>query len=285
MIADSIERLHPNVRVELVIVQTQGDRVQDRPLHELGGKGLFTKELELALLDGTVDFAVHSLKDVPVTMPLVQRAVSELAIVAVPAREDPSDVLVSMNRASIDELAEAARVGTGSLRRRCQILDRRPDLQIEPVRGNIDTRLRRLRDGEVDAVVLALAGVKRAALFDSSIMQPVPIDVLIPAAGQGALALQCRADDARVREVLTSMNDPDTADCVAAERELVRALNGDCTSPIAALATIEHDRLTLRGAVGTPGGGLPVRRASVAVPKAEPQRAGQELSVALGSST
>ena len=170
MIAAELESVHPGLAVELVIVRTTGDAIADRPLHELGGKGLFTKELEQQLLSKTIDFAVHSFKDVPVTMPLVDQ--SNLVIAATPKREDPRDLFVSESASGITGLPIGAKIGTGSLRRRSQLLAIRPDLQVEAIRGNVDTRLKKLRAGEYQAVVLALAGVKRAALFDASLMFP-----------------------------------------------------------------------------------------------------------------
>src|SRR5690348_9794166 len=183
LIARELERAHPGLRVELVEIKTSGDRIQDRPLNEFGGKGLFTKEIELALLEKQVDFAVHSFKDVPVTMPLVDQ--SHLIIAAVPKREPPWDVLVSRKANSLESLASGAKVGTGSPRRRAQILAKRPDLHVEPIRGNIDTRIRKMNEGQYDAVILALAGVRRAELFDASLM--FELRDLLPAAGQGAL--------------------------------------------------------------------------------------------------
>lgn len=178
------------LRVEMVMVATSGDRIADRPLHEFGGKGLFTKELEQALLRGEVDMAVHSFKDVPVTMPLVD--VSELVIAAVPAREDVRDVLVSEKVRRLEDLPAGARVGTGSLRRQAQVLALRPDVEVVGIRGNVDTRIRRLKGGEYEAVILAYAGVKRAGLFEAGLMTPMAVEAMVPAAGQGALALQCR---------------------------------------------------------------------------------------------
>jgi hydroxymethylbilane synthase len=256
-VADELMRLHPGLRVELEILKTTGDKVLDRPLHELGGKGLFTKELEQALNEKRVDFAVHSFKDVPVTMPLVD--VSDLQIACVPKREDPRDLLISREGiASIDLLPKGARVGTGSLRRRAQLLAARPDLQIAPIRGNIDTRLRKLREGEFDAIVVATAGMKRSRLFDASIMKPIEASVVVPAPAQGALALQCRKDDSITRSILTRMDDPDTHHCVDYERMIVQALQGDCHSPIAALARIISGRLFLTCAVGHRDGEPPV---------------------------
>lgn len=259
LVAHQLEREHPGLRVELRIFKTSGDQIADRPLHEFGGKGLFTKELEQALLAGEVDFAVHSFKDVPVTMPLVDP--SDLVIAAVPPREDPRDVLVSRT-ASIESLPPGARVGTGSLRRRCQLLALRPDLAVESVRGNIDTRLRKLRDGRYDAIVLAAAGVRRAGLFDDASMSAIDARVMLPAPGQGALALQCRRADGPTRRLLSALNHAETAACVAAERAVVAALEGDCHSPIAALATVSNGRMRLDAAVGARDGSPPVLRAS-----------------------
>jgi hydroxymethylbilane synthase len=258
LVAHDLERAHADrfLRVELKIFKTTGDQIADRPLHEVGGKGLFTKELELALLAGEIDFAVHSFKDVPATMPLVDQ--SELVIAAVPKREDPRDTLVSRKARRIQELPHGAKVGTGSLRRRAQLLRLRPDLQIESIRGNIDTRLRKMTDGQYDAVVLALAGLKRTELFAPATMQAIEIDDLLPAPGQGALALQCRADNERARRYLAALNDEATATCVAAERKLIQSLQGDCHSPIAALATIEAGMLHLRASVGARDGKPPV---------------------------
>lgn len=260
LIADVLTRLHPAIKIELRVFKTSGDQIAERPLHEFGGKGLFTRELEQALLAGEVDFAVHSFKDVPTTMPLVEQ--SNLLVAAVPQREDPRDVLICASARRIADLPPSARVGTGSLRRRCQLLEQRPDLVVQHIRGNIDTRVRKLRDGEFDAVLLAMAGLKRAGLFDAAIMSAIDAPRMLPAPGQGALALQCRKDDERTRAFLAPLNDENSARCVAAERELVRLLEGDCHSPIAAHASIEGGRLSLAAAVGARGGQAPVLRAS-----------------------
>jgi hydroxymethylbilane synthase len=259
LVAAELERRHSGLRVEMVLIKSSGDVITDKPLHEFGGKGLFVKELEVALLGREIDFAVHSYKDVPVTMPLVDT--SELVIAATPQREDPRDVNIVRDPAR-GGMPYKAKVGTGSLRRRCQILDFAPEVTILPLRGNIDTRVRKLRDGEYDVIILALAGLKRAGLFDPAYMQPLDVGSMTPAAGQGALALQCRRDDARTREVLAALHHPATERCVNAERELVRRLGGDCHSPIAALATISANRLQLRAAVGARDGGTPVVRAT-----------------------
>jgi hydroxymethylbilane synthase len=258
LVADELQSRFPGLKVELIIFKTTGDQIADRPLHEFGGKGLFTKELELALLDRQVDFVVHSFKDVPVTMPLV--ATEDLVVAATPPREDPRDVLVSRQGfRSLADLPQAARVGTGSLRRRCQALAIRPDLRVEGLRGNIDTRLRKLRGGDYDAIVLATAGVKRARLFDPASM--APLDELLSAPGQGALALQCRRDDPRTRDILSALHDEATAACIRAERQVVLGLNGDCHSPIAALAVVQGQSLLLRACVGGRDGAPPIVRA------------------------
>lgn len=257
-VADELMRRHPGLRVELVICTTTGDRVTDRPLADAGGKGLFTKELEEALLARQVDFVVHSYKDVPVTMPLV--AQENLLIAAVPQRQDARDVLVTRDGSPLASLPQGAKVGTGSLRRRCQLLARRPDFDVRPIRGNIDTRLRKAGT-ELDAVILAAAGLNRAGLFDAARMQLVDLDDLLPAAGQGALALQCRRDDPGTQQLLAAIDDPDQRACVDAEREIVRALDGDCTSPIAAHATWQDGKIRLLAAVGARGGELPILRA------------------------
>lgn len=264
MVAGWLEEKHPGLTVETVLFRTSGDQIADRPLHEIGGKGLFTKELEQALLAGSIDFAVHSFKDVPVTMPLVDP--TDLIVAAVPEREDPRDVLVSRDGLQFAELPKAARVGTGSLRRRAQLLALRPDLNVESIRGNIDTRLRKCFSGEYDVAVLAMAGVKRAGLFDSKTMTPIQPAELLPAPGQGALALQCRQDDAATIEILSSVSDLATTACVSAERELVRLLEGDCHSPIAAFCERYEHGLLLRAAVGARNGNPPLITASKQIP-------------------
>ncbi|MDB5174788.1 MAG: porphobilinogen deaminase [Phycisphaerales bacterium] len=279
LVAAALERAHPGLRVELVTFKTSGDQIAERPLHEFGGKGLFTKELELALIDGQIDFAVHSYKDMPTTMPLVDQ--SGLIVAAVPTREDPRDVLVAGRPLLIADLPQGARVGTGSLRRQSQLLAHRPDLHIEPVRGNIDTRLRKQREGRFDAVVMAMAGIRRAGLFDPGTMLPIEAEVLIPAPAQGALALQCRRDDQRTRGLLEVLDDRATAVCATAERALVAALNGDCLSPIAALATIASGRITLRAAVAGRGGKPPVLRATAQSDASAPEAAAREAYATL----
>ncbi|MEZ0264888.1 MAG: hydroxymethylbilane synthase, partial [Phycisphaerae bacterium] len=267
LVADALEKLHPGLAVELVLIKTTGDQVADRPLHAIGGKGLFTRELELALLAGQVDLAVHSFKDVPVTMPLVPQ--NNLIFAAVPKREDPRDLLVSAVARKIADLPRSARVGTGSLRRRAQLLSLRPDLDVQLIRGNVDTRLKKLRAGEFDAIVLAMAGVRRAGLYDEQDMEPIDPEEMLPCAGQGALAIQCRADDPATRDLLAGLDWPSDHAAVDLERRVVAALDGDCHSPIAAWARREADQWTLSAAVGRRDGNPPVIRAESTGPDPE----------------
>ena len=282
LVANELEKRHPGVSVDLRIYKTSGDTITDRPLHELGGKGLFTKELELALLNREIDVAVHSFKDLPVTMPLVDE--SDLVIAAVPRREDPRDVLVSAaGQRTLAELPAGARIGTTSLRRRCQILALRQDLSIEPMRGNIDTRLKKQAAGEYDAIVLAMAGLVRTNLFDTAQMVPIELDQMLPAAGQGALAVQCRRDAADVQAKLSVLHDPVTAACVDLERAIVRELHGDCRSPIAVLASVPEpgDGFVCRAVVGARGGELPLAKTEARAPLTDPDRAVSEMMAAL----
>ena len=255
--------------VEIVAIRTTGDRVQDRPLAEIGGKGLFAKEIEEALHDGRADFAVHSLKDLETRLP------AGLELAAILPREDPRDAFLARGAASLAALPHGAKVGTSSLRRRAQILERRPDLAILPLRGNVDTRLRKLADGEVDAVVLALCGLERLgrAGLASEILAP---EIMLPAVGQGALAVECRADNDGLRALLRPLDDPDTALCVGAERAMLAALDGSCRTPIAGLAEIRDGRLEIAGLLATPDG-REVIRARRAGPVAEAAMLGAEL--------
>jgi hydroxymethylbilane synthase len=209
-------------------------------------------------------------------MPLVD--VAELVISCVPSREDARDVLITRDAAQeIATLPPGARVGTGSLRRRCQLLERRPDLVIEPIRGNIETRLRKLNEGEYDAILLAFAGLKRAGLFDAGVMTLLDIETLTPAAGQGALALQTRRDDAVTIALLEPLHDVAAATAVDAERALVRLLEGDCHAPIAAFASLNGDTLTLRGALGALGGNAPVKRGQATVTPPDAEAAAEQV--------
>src|SRR5687768_688297 len=221
------------------IITTTGDRVLDRPLPEIGGKGLFTSELENALLSGEVDAAVHSLKDLPV------EDTPGIVIAAIPARESAFDVLVSADEKTLADLPEAASVGTCSLRRTAQLLARRPDLTILPLRGNVDTRLRKVMNGEYDAIVLAYAGLARLGL-QAHITETFPLNVMLPAPGQGALAVQCRTDDEETIKLLTAIHHPITAASVDAERAFLSGLGGGCSLPVGAFAQKNNGQIILK---------------------------------------
>ncbi len=229
-------------RTKLVFVTTQGDRQQRAPIARLGRQGVFTREIQQAVLDGRADAAVHSLKDLP-TEP-----VSGLVLAAVPQRGPVQDVLVSRQGATLEELPSGAVIGTGSLRRRAQLLRRRQDLKFVPLRGNVDTRLRKLRQQECDALVLAEAGLQRLEL-QQHITQRLPLSWVLPAVGQGAVGVECRRDDDATRGILARIDDPATHQAVLAERAMLRTLRGGCLAPVAALARVLHDRLSLQAMV------------------------------------
>lgn len=245
-VRDALRAHHPGLPVEIVHLTTTGDRVIDRPLPEIGGKGLFTQELEDALRAGTIDLAVHSLKDLPTEMP------GEFALVAILARANPFDALVSREGLSLDALPPGATVGTSSLRRRAQLLAARPDLTTDSLRGNVDTRLRKASDpaGPYDAIVLAVAGLDRLGRRDA-ITQVLDAAVMLPAPGQGAVAVQCRADDDRARALLAPLDDASTRVAVTAERAFLARLDAGCRLPVAALATLDDGSLRLAGRVSS----------------------------------
>jgi hydroxymethylbilane synthase len=240
-------RLHPALEVEELHVTTTGDRVQDRALNEIGGKGLFIKEIEEALLDRRADFAVHSMKDVPAEL------APSLAIGCVPRREDPEDVVVTRDGRRIAELPRGSKVGTSSLRRSVQLHAALPELGIVPLRGNVDTRLRRVSEGAIDAAVLARAGLKRLGLLDR-VTETLDPEFCIPAAGQGALALEHRADDVELGELLRPLADADTAIAVAVERGVLSAVEGSCQIPVAAYARRIGSELDLQALLAEPDG-------------------------------
>ncbi|WP_099350948.1 hydroxymethylbilane synthase [Erwinia amylovora] len=243
---------HPRLRVELVPMVTRGDVILDTPLAKVGGKGLFVKELENAMLSGHADIAVHSMKDVPVAFP------QGLGLVAICERDDPHDAFVSNHYALVDSLPAGAIVGTSSLRRQCQLSARRPDLVIHSLRGNVGTRLGKLDAGEYDAIILAVAGLKRLGL-SGRIRQVMPAEESLPAVGQGAVGIECRLDDMRTIGLLAALNHDDTACRVSAERAMNTRLEGGCQVPIGSYALLEGDRLWLRGLVGSPDGSQMVR--------------------------
>ncbi|MDX1733001.1 MAG: hydroxymethylbilane synthase [Halioglobus sp.] len=244
---------HPDLDVQLLGMTSRGDQLLDTPLAKVGGKGLFVKELESALLDGRADIAVHSMKDVPMEFP------DGLSLGVICEREDPSDAFVSNNFASLDALPAGSVVGTSSLRRECQLRARRPDLQVRFLRGNVNTRLRKLDDGEYDAVILASAGLIRLG-FAARIRQRIDVTDSLPAGGQGAVGIELRADDAQAATLLAPLHHAATAQRVSAERAMNRRLQGGCQVPIACYADFTDDgRLWLRGLVGSPDGSTVLR--------------------------
>ncbi len=239
-----LEHFHPGLQVELVPMSTQGDKILDTPLAKIGGKGLFVKELEAAMLEGRADIAVHSMKDVPVEFP------EGLQLQTICEREDPRDAFVSNNFATLADLPAGAVVGTSSLRRQCQLKAQRPDLQIRDLRGNVNTRLAKLDAGEYDAIILAAAGLIRLG-FEERIRTHLPVEQSLPANGQGAVGIECRSDDTNIQALLAPLEHLPTRQAVLAERAMNRRLQGGCQVPIGAFAVHQGDELWLRGLVGS----------------------------------
>ena len=254
-VAARLRAAHPGLEVELVPLSTRGDEVLDRSLAAIGGKGLFLKELELAMQRGQADCAVHSLKDVPMDLD------AGFALAAILERGDHADAFVSNHYASPDALPHGARVGTSSLRRQAQLRARRPDLQLVDLRGNVNTRLARLDAGDYDAIVLACAGLQRLG-FDARIRARLDAPLWLPAPAQGAIAIECREDDGATRALCAALDHPATRHCVDAERAMNRALHGSCHVPVAALARLDGERLSLSGLVGSVSEGTLVRAAA-----------------------
>ena len=242
-----LESKWPHITVELVKIKTTGDKILDSPLAKIGGKGLFVKEIEEALLSGRVDLAVHSMKDVPTVLP------EGLHLKAITRREDPRDVLVSKDGITLEELPEGAHIGTSSLRRQCQLWHVRRDLRISTLRGNLDTRLRKLHEGLYDAIILAGAGMKRLG-FEEHITEYLPEGVMLPAIGQGALGIETRVDDDFINGLVEFLDHRETSIGVRAERAFLERLEGGCQVPIAAHSKVGDRRLTLTGLVGTVDG-------------------------------
>lgn len=247
-----LQELAPGLTISLQRIQTSGDKILDVPLAKIGGKGLFVKEIEDALLSKEIDLAVHSMKDVPTALP------EGLDILCVPPREDPRDALITHDGCRLDQLKPGARIGTSSLRRQAQLLHYRPDFTIHMLRGNLDTRLRKLREGQFDAIVLAAAGLRRLA-WDAEITEYLPVHLSLPAIAQGALGIEARRDDTVVRDLLSRFEHHPTRITVTAERALLHRLEGGCQVPIAAHAVLDGETLTLDGLVASVDGRRVIR--------------------------
>jgi len=272
-VAARLRSAHPGLEVTLVPLSTRGDEILDRSLAAIGGKGLFLKELELAMLRGEADCAVHSLKDVPMELD------PEFVLAAILPRHDPADALVSMRYPTFDALPEGAVVGTSSLRRQAQLRALRPDLQLRDLRGNVNTRLAKLEAGAYDAIVLACAGLERLGL-GGRIRQRLTAPLWLPAPAQGAIAIECRAGDSQVAALCQALDDAATSVCVRAERAMNRALHGSCHVPVAALAQLQGDRLHLDGLVGSATDGRLVRAQAHGAAEAA-EALGEQVAAAL----
>ena len=269
-IRDRLSALYPNMTVKIIGTTTRGDQILDQSLSKIGGKGLFVKELEVALHNGSADIAVHSLKDVPMNLP------DGFALACVTARENAQDAFISNQYASLEDLPAGAVVGTSSLRREAMLKKRYPHLKVHSLRGNLDTRLRKLDEGQYDAIILAAAGLKRLEL-QSRIRQLLPAETSLPANGQGALGIECRPNDAELLALLAPLAHPATALCVRAERAMNRALQGGCQVPIGAYAELHGDDVWLRGLVGSPDG-QQILRAERQGPAATAEQLGQSVA-------
>ena len=272
-VASLLRAARPELVVERKIIVTTGDRTPQGPVWEAGGKAVWVKEIEAALLANEIDLAVHSLKDVPAEL------APGLALAAIPTRADVRDALVSRDGAALAELPIGARVGTTSLRRICQVKELRPDLRLEPLRGNLDTRLRKVADGLVDAAILACAGLDRLG-FSQRIAERIPIERMLPAIGQGALAIETRADDEPVRNLCRVLASEEAEIAVTAERTLLQELNAGCRAPVAGIAQVQQGRLEVWGLVGTPDGATMLRE-HVSGALSDAQALGKELAQAL----
>ncbi|CEG53825.1 MULTISPECIES: hydroxymethylbilane synthase [Stutzerimonas stutzeri subgroup] len=268
-----LEASHPGLKVSLVPMVSRGDKLLDAPLAKIGGKGLFVKELETALMENEADIAVHSMKDVPMEFP------EGLGLYCICEREDPRDAFVSNHFDDLDALPPGSVVGTSSLRRQAQLLARRPDLKIQFLRGNVNTRLAKLDAGEYDAIILAAAGLIRLG-FGERIRSSISVDESLPAGGQGAVGIECRTTDSELHALLECLNHAPTATRVVAERALNKRLNGGCQVPIACYAVLEGDQLWLRGLVGQPDGTV-LLRAEGRAPAADAEALGVQVAEAL----
>ncbi len=269
-IRDRLRALYPQTEISILGMTTQGDQILDVTLSKIGGKGLFVKELETALEDGRADLAVHSLKDVPMLLP------AGFVLAAIGEREDPHDAFVSNHHENLDSLPEGSVVGTSSLRRESQLRARYPHLVIEPLRGNVQTRLRKLDEGQYAAIILAAAGLKRLGL-EARIRTIISSEESLPAVGQGALGIECRADRTDVIAMLQPLHHADTAACVLAERAMSRALNGSCQVPLGGYAEVKAGRLRMRGFVASPDGKFMMRAESIGS-LADPEALGRQIA-------
>ena len=272
-VKSELERLHDNVDIDIRIIATSGDIIQDVPLAKIGGKGLFVKEIEEALLANEIDLAVHSMKDVPMELP------TELGISVITKRENPLDALISKNGAKLADLPQGATIGTSSLRRSSQLLKYRGDFKIHPLRGNVDTRLRKVEEGKYDAILLASAGLNRLG-WANRITEEISHDILLPAMGQGALGIETRLDDTKIYDLISTLNHEQTHYAVSAERSLVGRLDGGCQVPIGAYARVEKGLITLKGLVASLDGEIIYKLENVG-PVDDAINIGQELGAQL----
>jgi hydroxymethylbilane synthase len=272
-IKEQLEMHHSGIRVDLIKIKTTGDKILDTPLSKIGGKGLFVKEIEEALLEKRVDVAVHSMKDVPAQLP------GDLMLSTFPPRENPSDALIAQKGCTLDQLPKGARVGTSSLRRGAQLLHFRPDLELVSLRGNVDTRLKRLESGDLEAIILATAGLNRLGL-SGVITQTIPFHQLLPAVGQGALGLEVRRDDVETTSLLDFLDHTDTRTAVTAERAFLKTLEGGCQVPIAGFAQMKGETLSFEGLVAELDGSK-IYRETVTGRRDEAEAIGIEAAQAL----
>ena len=272
-VKSELERLHDNVDIDIRNIATSGDIIQDVPLAKIGGKGLFVKEIEEALLANEIDLAVHSMKDVPMELP------TELGISVITKRENPLDALISKNGEKLADLPQGATIGTSSLRRSSQLLKYRDDFKIHPLRGNVDTRLRKVEEGKYDAILLASAGLNRLG-WANRITEEISHDILLPAMGQGALGIETRLDDTKIYDLISTLNHEQTHYAVSAERSLVGRLDGGCQVPIGAYARVEKGLITLKGLVASLDGEIIYKLENVG-PVDDAINIGQELGAQL----
>jgi hydroxymethylbilane synthase len=268
-----LEKVFPQHSFQLVQIKTQGDRITDIPLERIGGEGIFIKQIEIALLNGEIDLAVHSMKDVPTVLP------DGLVVGTIPERADPADVLISKHDLDLSHLPPGARVGTGSIRRRAQLLHERSDLDMIDIRGNVDTRLAKLRSGELDAIVLASAGIKRLG-YENAVTRRIPYSICLPAVGQGALCIEIRGEAKEIHDMVKNIHHPESAAAVRAERAFLKELGGGCRVPIAALGTVKSGMLKLEGLVADRDGRRIIRTNTTGKLE-EAERTGERLAACL----